>query len=347
MLILLSTERRERKLAIVSESYALLFSPVKDKISKKSSCAIELIPKEQLQHHRFRRLSPHEVHGFIGLLEIDGLIFIGVITGKTKVASPIPHEIINKIYAIDFFCLNDNTWDFIELDQSGKPIAGDMNDLQEQQLSRHPCYDVRKLMSNGSFYYSNDFDLTTTLQNRGFKNEDNLVNDDTIEEEYMWNSFLMEEILAYRDRLDSHTKHIVDNEGFLTTVIRGFAETFVTYIKRLKIELTVISKQSWKRAGTRFNARGIDDEGNVANFVETELIMYSNEYCYAFTQVRGSVPIFWEQDAAIMNAKVTITRSLEATQPVFDEHFAKLISKYGPVNIINLLSTKSNDIDLA
>jgi len=347
MLILLSTERRGRKLAIVSESYALLFSPVKDKISKKSSCAIELIPKEQLQHHRFRRLSPHEVHGFIGLLEIDGLIFIGVITGKTKVASPIPHEIINKIYAIDFFCLNDNTWDFIELDQSGKPIAGDMNDLQEQQLSRHPCYDVRKLMSNGSFYYSNDFDLTTTLQNRGFKNEDNLVNDDTIEEEYMWNSFLMEEILAYRDRLDSHTKHIVDNEGFLTTVIRGFAETFVTYIKRLKIELTVISKQSWKRAGTRFNARGIDDEGNVANFVETELIMYSNEYCYAFTQVRGSVPIFWEQDAAIMNAKVTITRSLEATQPVFDEHFAKLISKYGPVNIINLLSTKSNEIELS
>ncbi|SMN18591.1 similar to Saccharomyces cerevisiae YOR109W INP53 Polyphosphatidylinositol phosphatase, dephosphorylates multiple phosphatidylinositols [Maudiozyma saulgeensis] len=346
MLILLSTERRERKLAIVSESYALLFTPVKDNISKKSSCAIELIPKEELQHHRFRKLSPHDVHGFIGLLEIDGLIFIGVITGKTKVASPIPQEVINKIYAIDFFCLNDNTWDFIELDPSGKPIAGDLNDLHEQQLSRHPCYDVRKLMSNGSFYYSNDFDLTSTLQNRGFKNEES-VNDDTMEEEYMWNSFLMEEVLAYRDRLDSHTKHILDNERFLTTVIRGFAETFVTYIKRLKIGLTVISKQSWKRAGTRFNARGIDDDGNVANFVETELIMYSNEYCYAFTQVRGSVPIFWEQDAALMNAKVTITRSIEATQPVFDEHFAKLISKYGPVNIINLLSTKSNEIELS
>ena len=26
-------------------------------------------------------------------------------------------------------------------------------------------------------------------------------------------------------------------------------------------------------AGTRFNARGLDDEGNVANFVETEQIV--------------------------------------------------------------------------
>jgi hypothetical protein len=30
-------------------------------------------------------------------------------------------------------------------------------------------------------------------------------------------------------------------------------------------------------AGTRFNARGLDDNGNVANFVETELVInYDN-----------------------------------------------------------------------
>lgn len=31
-----------------------------------------------------------------------------------------------------------------------------------------------------------------------------------------------------------------------------------------------MSRRSCKRAGTRYNARGIDDDGNVANFVETE-----------------------------------------------------------------------------
>ena len=32
--------------------------------------------------------------------------------------------------------------------------------------------------------------------------------------------------------------------------------------------LSLISRMGWKRAGTRFNTRGIDDDGNTANFVE-------------------------------------------------------------------------------
>lgn len=32
--------------------------------------------------------------------------------------------------------------------------------------------------------------------------------------------------------------------------------------------VALISRLSWKRAGTRFNTRGVDDDGNVANFVE-------------------------------------------------------------------------------
>jgi len=32
----------------------------------------------------------------------------------------------------------------------------------------------------------------------------------------------------------------------------------------------LISRRSSKRAGTRYNARGIDDQGHVANFVENE-----------------------------------------------------------------------------
>ena len=35
--------------------------------------------------------------------------------------------------------------------------------------------------------------------------------------------------------------------------------------------VSLISRLSWKRAGTRFNTRGVDDDGNVANFVEVSL----------------------------------------------------------------------------
>lgn len=37
--------------------------------------------------------------------------------------------------------------------------------------------------------------------------------------------------------------------------------------------ISLISRLSWKRAGTRFNTRGVDDDGNVANFVEVGLYL--------------------------------------------------------------------------
>lgn len=345
-MIIFVSEEPERRLAILSNLYALVLKPVGKKPSDKPLCAIELLQKNDLKKYGFKRLTSHEIFGVIGLIEVNGLLFVGAITGKSKVAQPCPGETVNKIFAVDFFCLNDNSWDFIEIDSSGYPVLPETASTEYQDaLPKHPCYELKKLLSNGSFYYSSDFDLTSTLQHRGYGQHS--LSTDTYEEEYMWNSFLMQEMITYRDHLDTNLKQILDDEGFLTTVIRGFAETFVSYVKKLKVALTIISKQSWKRAGTRFNARGVDDEANVANFVETEFIMYSSQYCYAFTQIRGSIPVFWEQGTSLINPRVQITRSFEATQPVFDKHIMKSVEKYGPVHVVNLLSTKPSEIELS
>jgi len=40
-----------------------------------------------------------------------------------------------------------------------------------------------------------------------------------------------------------------------------------------RLEVLFISWRRCTRAGTWFNARGIDSDGNVANFVETEIII--------------------------------------------------------------------------
>ena len=345
MIICLSTEC-ERRIAIVSESYALVFKSISNSGSTKPVCNIELLQKDELKNKGFQKLTANEIFGFIGLIELDGLIFIGTIIGKSKVAQPIPNETVNKIHSIEFYCLNDPTWDFVQMDQNGYPIQYDKDATEFQDgLPRDPCFELRKLLSNGSFYYSSDFDLTSTLQHRGYGAHS--LSADTYEEEYMWNSFLMKEVIHFRNRLDSTTRNILDDDGFLTTVICGFTETFITSLDNTKVALTIISKQSWKRAGTRFNARGVDDDTNVANFVETELIMYSLHHCYAFTQIRGSVPVFWEQETSMINPKVKVMRSVEATQPVFDEHFSRLINKYGPVNVVNLLADKPAEIELS
>ncbi len=45
----------------------------------------------------------------------------------------------------------------------------------------------------------------------------------------------------------------------------------------------------------RFQVRGVDDAGHVANFAETEQVIYLGEEVTSFVQIRGSVPLFWEQ----------------------------------------------------
>ena len=45
----------------------------------------------------------------------------------------------------------------------------------------------------------------------------------------------------------------------------------------------------------RFEVRGVNDDGHVANFVETEQLISLESSCSSFVQIRGSVPLFWEQ----------------------------------------------------
>lgn len=352
-----------RTVALLSKTHVLLFRHIKTK-NNLQRCVIEFTSKDEVNLKSYKKLTDREIHGFLGLIEVNGDYYLCAITGKTQVASPIPGETINKIFSVDFYCINKGTWDNIELDPNGYPMMPDVEKGYDDQFrsgttngggnggshgessaQRHPCFDLKKLLSTGGFYYSSNFDLTSTLQNRGL--DTHSLSFDNYNDEYMWNSFMLHEVVQFRNRLDTPLKEKLDDEGFLTTVIRGFAETFDAYLNRIKVAMTVISRQSWKRAGTRFNSRGIDDEGNVANFVETEFVLYSDKFCFSYIEIRGSVPIFWEQDTALINPKVQITRSEEATQPVFDSHFDHLLETYGAVNIVNLLSTKSSEIQLS
>lgn len=141
----------------------------------------------------------------------------------TNVARPIENETVDKIYSVDFVSLNNDDWDFVELDSSGYPIVvneeqdDDDNNITSDRYARvqHPCFELRKLLSNGSFYYSNDFDLTSLLQNRGVSSPDTRINSiDHYKPEYMWNSFLMDELIHFRSNLDTYNQLILDDNRF-------------------------------------------------------------------------------------------------------------------------------------
>lgn len=90
----------------------------------------------------------------------------------------------------------------------------------------------------------------------------------SFDEHFLWNQFLISGLLDFRSKLDRKKQMDLDRGGFLVFAIRGYVGVEVVDIDNEKFELSVISKLSCQRAGTRFNTRGIDDNGHVANFVE-------------------------------------------------------------------------------
>ena len=66
-----------------------------------------------------------------------------------------------------------------------------------------------------------------------------------------------------------------------------------------QIRLGLISRRSRYRAGTRYFRRGVDSDGHVANFNETEQILLvggdESGTQLSFVQIRGSIPVYWAE----------------------------------------------------
>lgn len=63
----------------------------------------------------------------------------------------------------------------------------------------------------------------------------------------------------------------------------------------------LISRINHRRLGTRYVRRGLDNDGNAANNVEMEQIVFNHDYLKdksisSFVSIRGSVPTIWGQD---------------------------------------------------
>ncbi len=183
---------------------------------------------------------------------------------------------------------------------------------------------------------------------------------DSLDAGFLWNSYMIQPLVDFRSRLAQQQQEALDSSRILTSAIRGFVMTINVPASSsparnsqtgLPSMLTLISRLSCRRAGTRFNARGIDDDGNVANFVESETVFWTPAGIYfSYVQTRGSVPVFWEQATGLLpgQQKISITRSPEATQPAFDKHFEGLELSYGAVHVVNLLSNdRPSELELS
>lgn len=381
----------QRSIAIVSSSHALIlrYSSSASESSANGShtsltsakprstpndgpiakCMVEFSPVSEKLLKDYRPLTPRPIYGTLGLISVDGEVFLPVITHASKAATVRPGETVEKIGGVAFYCLSSAEYDDVvpldslEPDLADTASAYNQTSPYGQGLSRrevaleHPCHELRKLLSNGSFYYSTDFDVTNRAQDR--QPNSNSFDINNFDDTFLWNSFMISPLVQFRSRLMPAERDALDASRILTSAFRGFCKTMTIPQAGSPLKsrtgmpsfMTLISRLSCRRAGTRFNSRGIDDDGQVANFVESETVFWTpSGVLFSYVQVRGSVPVFWEQAADLVpgRQKITVTRSPEGTQPSLNKHFEELEQLYGAVHIVNLLSeSKPSEIELS
>lgn len=177
-------------------------------------------------------------------------------------------------------------------------------------------------MANSTVPAHHSFDLTLCAQRRRKTTE--------TDNRFFWNRMLHIHFLRYG----------VDCPFWLLKAMCGSVEIRTVYAGSRQARTAIISRLSCERAGTRFNVRGTNDEGHVANFVETEQVIYLDGECTSYVQTRGSVPLFWEQPGVQVGShKVKMSRGYESSVAAFDFHMQMMKQRYGQQVIVNLLGT--------
>ncbi|XP_059726465.1 synaptojanin-1 isoform X7 [Haemorhous mexicanus] len=191
--------------------------------------------------------------------------------------------------------------------------------------------EVRKVLNSGNFYFAwsaagVSLDLSLSAHRS--------VQERTTDNRFFWNQ-----------SLHLHLKHYgVNCDDWLLRLMCGGVEIRTIYAAHKQAKACLISRLSCERAGTRFNVRGTNDDGHVANFVETEQVIYLDDSVSSFIQIRGSVPLFWEQPGLQVGShRVRMSRGFEANAPAFDRHFQTLKNLYGKQIIVNLLGAKEGE----
>lgn len=243
------------------------------------------------------------IYGIIGIKYVLSCPYLLVITEATQ---------IGLIAGKPIYCLDRATV---------KPF--DQNIVERQDVD-HRLNNVYlsmldSVLKTPHFYFSYEYDLTNSAQ-RNFEEKTH-----DYDNRFLWNGDFVREF-------DRFGKYILP-------IIHGFVS-----INQLEpgSHWTLISRRSIKRAGTRFNRRGIDEDGNVANFVETEQILESNQDLTSFVQIRGSIPVKWSQEADY-RYKPAIKIDESTSLNSLTRHFSELTEIYGRVSVVSLIDKRGHE----
>ncbi|XP_028123646.1 phosphoinositide phosphatase SAC1 isoform X2 [Camellia sinensis] len=258
-----------------------------------------------------------KVYGIAGCINFLESYYLILVTKRRQIGCICGHA----IYSIDESQLITIPHASVQTD-----IAHSKTELRYKKLLS--SVDLTK-----DFFYSYTYPIMQSLQKNVLSMGEEGMRYENI---FVWNAFLTESI---RSRCN--------NTIWTIALVHGHFKQHRLSVFGRDFSVSLISRRSRHFAGTRYLKRGVNDRGRVANDVETEQIVLDEEAgsckgkMSSVVQMRGSIPLFWSQEASRFSPKPDII--LQRYDPTYEAtklHFQDLAKRYGnPIIVLNLIKT--------
>ncbi len=179
-------------------------------------------------------------------------------------------------------------------------------------------------IEKNKLYFSNCYDLTNNFHDNVLKSQsrESSYFKEFIKPNFCWNFQHMNSLKLSintnrkngkdyentENDSQSSFRQLLEREEFSITppIICGYIEIKKIEEYEKEFVFVLVARKDQRRTGMRFLCRGADENGNCANFVETEqiILIYDKLHTYvghsdfqviSHLQVRGSVPVIWNQ----------------------------------------------------
>lgn len=211
----------------------------------------------------------------------------------------------------------------------------DLKNLTNQQKKDEAYFQalLKIVEETPGLYYSYETDITLNLQRR-YKMADEWMSKPIWKQadpRFVWNRNILEELIE--NKLDE----------FIVPLLQGSFQKGRLKLNNLTSTITLISRRCTRRLGTRMWRRGANLEGDTANFIETEQLLEYGGFRSSFLQVRGSIPLLWEQIVDLSYKPHLAVIEHEHTSMVMKRHFHDLLQRYGDTIAVDLTDKHGNE----
>ncbi len=292
------------------------------------------------------------ISGILGIIKLKLDKYIMVIT-KSQPMGRLRGHMLYRVVSVEFLSLRE------------RPVHDPDEDTYLSYL--------KALLSKGPIYFSYSIDLTNTFQ-RQAQSDLSQPLWRRADDRFFWNRFVQTDLIDFRlgggsgSGMRGSQQPALD--PYILPVMFGMLRVTPAKIKGSSFTFALITRRSRFRGGTRYFSRGIDQDGHVSNYNETEQIVVLNDVTGAptgyaggqgmqngkvgggstnetqimsYVQTRGSVPVYWAEINNLHYTPKLQIRGVETAVDAARKHFSEQIRLYGENYLVNLVNQRGRE----